>query len=215
MAKKRGERLNFVPEQYDYADVIAPIELDGPEKKELNPKEQGQTVKKYEPVSKAICGRVWSEIQRKPWTDRNGKQREAAYFKLFLWSGEEKYRCEVLFEQALELLAVVKKGDWLCCFGMDDLVETHNGLKRYHNFRVVKVWVLPHDNGLIDWRVLLTTIRQLTRGYTEAIERIEAIEKQLGIKPKLPPPKGDTPKLKKRQSLQGIIGDIYDDIDAD
>ena len=186
--------------------------------KELNEFEMEQTLKRYEPVYKAICGRVWSRIIREEWEDHNGKKHPSAYFKLFMWSGEEKYRCTILFEAANEVASRLKKGDWVVCFGMDDLVQAAKSGKRYHNFRIVKLWIMPETKGIFDVRGLLTVGKQLLVGYQEQQRRIEALEKEVialggNIAPKEEErrPYGDKDKAKKQQSLRQIVGDIYID----
>lgn len=212
-----------MPRQYKTpkhsAEIYDGVEVDGriPEEthtyNSLYEYEQGNTLKRYDPVTKAVCGRVWSDVRRQKWMDRNGKEHMSAYFKLFLWSGEEKYRCEVRFEQADEAAAVLRKHDWVVCFGMDDIVETYKAKKRYHNFRVVKLWIMPEMQGVFDWRPVLNTVRQLVRGYQELNDRLIAIEEAVGIEraENVPAPKGDEDRSKKRQSLRKVVGDIYED----
>lgn len=194
---------------------------DGFVPKDLNPFELEQSdLTIYEPVAKAVIGRVWTDIMRREWKDHKGKTYPSAYFKLFLWSGEEKYRCTILFEQADEVAARIKKGDWVLCFGMDDLVKTQKG-KRYHNFRVVKLWTLPPQKGIFDVRGLLEIFQQLLDGFQEQQRRLEWLESEIKALTGHTPdeqkqekaPRGDAEKLKKRQSLRNIVGDIYIDTD--
>ena len=186
---------------------------------ELNPFELEQSdLTRYEPVYKAICGRLWTDVIRREWKDHKGKTYPSGYFKLFLWSGEEKYRCTILFEAANEAAQKLRKGDWVVCFGLDDLVAAAKSGKRYHNFRVVKLWTLPQTNTIFDIRGILDVGKQLLIGYQEQQTRIEALEKEVArlggnIEPKetVRAPRGDKDKVKKRQSLQRIVGDIYID----
>ncbi len=191
---------------------------DGYVPKDLNPFELEQSdLTVYEPVAKAVIGRIFSKFIRKEWVDHKGKHYPATYFKLFLWSGEEKYRCTVLFEAANEVLLKCKKGDWVLCFGLDDLVKTNAG-KRYHNFRVVKMWTLPQQKGIFDLRAMCEIFQQLLDGYQEQQRRLEWIESEIKLLTGHEPereqeksPRGDKDELKKRQSLRNIVGDIYVD----
>lgn len=206
-------RRKRVTEQYDgevYDGVTVGYADDTIDGRLLAAEQSGQLITKYEAVPNAVCGRIWSKIIRKPWKDHNGKEHSAAYFKLFLWSREEKYRCECRFEQSDEIFASLKKGDWVVCFGLDDLVETVKG-KRFHNFRVVKLWAMPEQKGMLDWRVLFRTINQLLRGYQELTERVAALENGNSVKVPEPAPKGDKETVKKRQSVKPLVGDIYQD----
>ena len=198
----RPKRQKFVEKQ----DALNPFEL---EQSELT---------RYEPVYKAICGRLWTDVLRQEWKDHKGKTYPSGYFKLFLWAGEEKYRCTILFEAANEAAARLKKGDWVVCFGLDDLVQAAKSGKRYHNFRVVKLWILPDGNSLFDIKGLLGIGKQLLIGYQEMQKRMELLEAEIkrlgGNVPEPEPiknPYGDKDKAKKNQSLRRIVGDIYID----
>lgn len=190
---------------------------------ELNENEiEQRSVKRYEPVAKAVVGRIWSKIMREEWVDGKGKKHPSAYFKLFLWAGEPKYRCHLAFEQADEAASMLQKGDWVVCFGLDDLTETYKTHKRFHNFRVIKLWIMPETKGIWDVRYIARMMRSMLSGVQEHEDRIAWLEKQVErltgekpLKPEEAPPRGDEPKIKKRQSLYPVVGDIYTDTEED
>ena len=167
-------------------------------------------LKQYEPDAKIIFGRVWSEPSRGVMKAKNGKEYPTTYIKVFVYANTEKYRCTFKFEQAVEALNL-QKGDNVFLAGIDFVTETVRTHKRYHNFKVTKFAVLPNGYESVNFRLMEETYNALLDAYDELNDRVCEIENVLHLQGvKLPPPKGDNRRgLKKRQSLENIVGDIY------
>lgn len=169
------------------------------------------------PDPKTIVGVVYSNPRLEAWEDTNGKRHPACYFKVFVWAKMEKIRACVLFEQAEEAMTL-KKYDKVRISGNALLVETVRG-KKFYNFNVNQIEVLPNTRNILHWDKILERIDIMLDTYEEVLQRINRIEKKLKIE-NIPEPRGDKDRVKKMQSLRPLLGDIYqyyeeDDEDED
>lgn len=158
------------------------------------------------PDPKTITGIVYSNPRLETWEDQTGKRHPACYFKVFVWAKMEKIRACVLFEQAEEA-STLKKYDKVRISGNALLVETVRG-KKFYNFNVNQIEVLPNTRNILHWDTILERIDILLETYEEVLQRLNKIEKLLKIQT-AEAPRGDKERVKKMQSLKPLLGDIY------
>lgn len=159
------------------------------------------------PDPKTITGVVYSHPRIEAWTDKKGVEHPACYFKVFVWAKMEKIRACVLFEQAEDAMTL-KKYDKVRISGNALLVETVKG-KKFYNFNVNQIEVLPNTRRIIRWDTILERIDIMLDTYEEVLQRINKIEKKLKIEQDIRNPYGDKERVKKMQSLKPLLGDIY------